>query len=285
MNGNGKHQRHGAAVLLVAVALAAVAGSRAGEAPAAAESADTAVVEATTNDRLLSSGRTFPVEPNLSTTSSPIEVLGSEQVATISPSTTSAPATAPSTTTTSTTVPPTAPPTTLPPTTLPPATLPPTTLPATTSAPAPATPQERGAQALGRISYDWNGRLPGWSITFAPGRSGVFGYTYVGEQRIEIFVRDSMSDALLAHVIAHELGHAVDVTLNNGDDRATWAAARGIEGVQWWPGDGVTDFATGAGDFAEAFAVWQVGAANYRSTAAGVPTAEQLSLLAGLASS
>ncbi len=111
----------------------------------------------------------------------------------------------------------------------------------------------------------------------------MFGYTYVDEQRIEIFVRDDMSDALLAHVIAHELGHAVDVTLNTGEDRSSWATARGIEAVQWWPGSGVTDFSTGAGDFAESFAAWQVGTANYRSAVASAPSAEQLALLASLA--
>ncbi len=92
-----------------------------------------------------------------------------------------------------------------------------------------------------------------------------------------------MSDDLLAHVVAHELGHAVDVSLNTGDDRNTWATARGIAGVQWWPGDGVTDFSTGAGDFAEAFAVWQIGPANHRSRAAGLPSPDQLALIAGLA--
>ncbi len=146
-----------------------------------------------------------------------------------------------------------------------------------------ATPEARGAAALAKVSYDWIDRLPGWTITFGAGRSGVFGYTYVDEQRIEIFVRDDMSEGLLAHVVAHELGHAVDLSLNGGDDRDAWASARGIGGVQWWPGSGVTDFATGAGDFAEAFAVWQVGPSNYRGRAAGAPTQDQLAIIAALA--
>ncbi len=215
-----------------------------------------------------------------------IQVLGTEQAHGLPPSTGSTttfvpttvfPIASPPTTIRSGTVPSsTVPPRTVPSSTAPPTTVPPTTAPATT-------PEARGRQALSRIRYDWVARLPDWSITFAPGRSGVMGYTYVDEKRIEVFVRDEMSDALLAHVVAHELGHAVDVSFNGGDDRAAWAAARGIETVQWWPGSGVTDFSTGAGDFAEAFAVWQVGAANFRSRAAGVPTPDQLALVASLA--
>ncbi len=221
----------------------------------------------------------FPLDsPPSDTTRTGVAVLGIEQGrGDIEAVTTTTAEPAPSLTS-----PPTTPPTTT--TTAPPPATTSTSLPTTTTTtPASVTPEDRGLRALDRISYDWANRLPGWTVTFSPGRNGVFGYTYVSEQRIEIFVRDSMSDALLAHVVAHELGHAVDVTLNSGDDRAAWADARSIGTVQWWPGDGVTDFSTGAGDFAESFAVWQVGGGNYRGRAAGLPSAEQLSLLSTLA--
>jgi hypothetical protein len=166
---------------------------------------------------------------------------------------------------------------------------PPTLYPTSTTAARPTTvaprtePERRGVGALNRISYDWETELPGWTIVFRPGRSSFYGLTLVDEQRIEIYVRTSQSDALLAHVIAHEMGHAVDVTQNSGEDRRRWQEARGISSAPWWPGSGAADFSTGAGDFAESFASWQVGTENFRSTLAGTPTERQLALMAELA--
>ncbi len=106
----------------------------------------------------------------------------------------------------------------------------------------------------------------------------------VEQKRIEVYVRVEQSDRLLAHVIAHEIGHAVDVTLNDGPERRLWQDARNIASSPWWPGDGATDFRTGAGDFAESFAAWQVGTEDFRSELGGPPNAEQLNLLIALSS-
>ncbi len=125
--------------------------------------------------------------------------------------------------------------------------------------------------------------LPEWTIKFSPGRSGILGYTYTDRKEIEVFVRDNISDALLAHVIAHELGHAVDLTLNSGDDRRSWQDARGIASTAWWPSSGATDFSVGAGDFAESFAAWQVGATYYRSNLGSPPNPDQIQLMSQLA--
>ncbi len=142
--------------------------------------------------------------------------------------------------------------------------------------------EQRGQLGLATIDYDWRSNLPGWTITFSSGRDGMLGLTYVESKTIEIFVRNGQSNTLLAHVIAHEMGHAVDVTLNNSDDRRRWQEAREIESASWWPGDGTTDFSTGAGDFAESFAAWQVGPSNFRSKLDGAPDAKQLGLMAEL---
>ncbi len=147
----------------------------------------------------------------------------------------------------------------------------PTTTAAVPTTPPPPTRRQRGVQSLSSFSYDWENGLPGWEISFHSGRERVLGYTFVQEKRIEIYVRDQMSDSLLAHVIAHEIGHAIDVTQNSGDDRRRWQKLRGIEGKPWWPGNGATDFATGAGDFAESFAAWQVGTASFRSSLGAPP--------------
>lgn len=187
------------------------------------------------------------------------------------------------------------PPTAVPPTAVPPAVVPPTfTQVAPTRTPAPtnipsaqrvaeplveaAAPQEaapvapaesqagastsnyirRGEAALARIPYSLSSI--GFSISFHPGRGGVKGLTYHDRNHIDVFIADSMSDGELLNVIAHEIGHAVDLMLTSYDDRAAWYAARGIHpATPWWPVGIVPDFATPAGDFAECFAYWAVG--------------------------
>ncbi len=145
----------------------------------------------------------------------------------------------------------------------------------------PADVEPRGEAALASIPYPWRELLPGWEIRFHSGLDGAYGYTLTDERVIEIYVRDDQSDQLLAHVIAHELGHAVDVTHNDAEDRHRWQAARDFD-APWWPDSRASDFATGAGDFAESFAAWQVGSESFRSQLGQPPSAEQLELLAEL---
>ncbi len=157
--------------------------------------------------------------------------------------------------------------------------------PGADAASAHSAAEQQGAAALQRISYDWQTRLPGWTIEFSQQSSGPYGMTFTRDKRIEVYVHPEQDSEHLAHVIAHELGHAVDVTLNNGDDRRVWQQARGIEDSDWWPDSGARDFSTGAGDFAESFAAWQLGSNIFRSTLAEEPDTAQLSLMATLAHS
>ncbi len=137
---------------------------------------------------------------------------------------------------------------------------------------------------MGRLFYDWRGQLPGWTVTFLPGRSGLLGGTYPAQKAIEIYVRDDASVGFVAHVLAHEMGHAVDVSLNTTEDRNAWLDARGFSlNTGWFVGDGQTDFSSGAGDFAESFAAWQLGPSDFRSTLSGPPNGAQLETIAALA--
>lgn len=139
------------------------------------------------------------------------------------------------------------------------------------------------ARALGLISFDWRNGLPGWELRFLDGRSGYRGLTYPEASVIEVFVRPGDTAEGLAHVVAHELGHAVDVSRLSDADRAEWAAARGYGSqAPWWVASGGSDFASGAGDFAESFAFWQAAGGQWFGDLAGPPNPAQVGLLARL---
>ncbi len=188
--------------------------------------------------------------------------------------------TAPETTAAPTTATPTtAAPETVASTTVAPTTAAPTTAAPTTVVPTTVSSLSLGEQALERVSYDWRAAFPNWEVQFLGPRNGIRALTYPAEKRIEIFVRSSDTAATLHRVFAHELGHVIDVELNSEADRDRWLAQRGLSGsTRWWPNAESPDFATGAGDFAEAFAVWETGVTT-RSTLAGQPTRADLDLL------
>ncbi len=143
--------------------------------------------------------------------------------------------------------------------------------------------KELAVEATSRITYEWQENLPDWTIQFVPGEGKVAGYTWSSDRHIEVFVRPGDTAESLARVLAHELGHAVDVTLNTGDERRAWLAQRNATSDVWWPTAGQADFSSGAGDFAEAFAYWQLRETDVRSQVAGTPSRADLALLVQLA--
>ena len=136
-----------------------------------------------------------------------------------------------------------------------------------------------GQLALDRMSFDWRITFPAWRVEFLGPREGLRALTYPSEKKIEIFVRVDDTAETLHRVFAHELGHVFDVELNDDADRARWVAQRDLPAsAPWWPSAAAPDFATGAGDFAEAFAVWETGVMT-RSSIGDQPTSDDLALL------
>ena len=98
-----------------------------------------------------------------------------------------------------------------------------------------------------------------------------------------MYVGEGETAQSLAGILAHELGHAIDVTHFNDADRGAWLEARDQSGAQWWPDAYASDFETGAGDWAEAFAYWALRDPN-SSRLAGTPNARQLDVVEKLLS-
>jgi hypothetical protein len=169
-----------------------------------------------------------------------------------------------------------------------------TTRPQTSEAPTPVpaaaslstdtgtgTPRERGEAALRRLSYPY--QQLGYTIEFLPGMPGYFGRGFHEQHRIEIYVRNSQSDAELAHVVAHEIGHAVDWVYHTPARDRQWLQLRGVDtSTEWAPCPFCTDFGAPSGDFAESFALWQLGQTSFAGTLAPRPTAAQLQELSKL---
>ncbi|MGH1504316.1 MAG: hypothetical protein ACRBI6_12220 [Acidimicrobiales bacterium] len=128
--------------------------------------------------------------------------------------------------------------------------------------------------------YPWETHLPEWTIEFVAGEDRIAGYTWSREHRIEVFVRSDSTAERLERVLAHEIGHAIDVSLNDTGERERWQEARGIENEPWWPDSGAADFETGAGDFAESFAYLLIGDADdFKARLTAPPGEAELALL------
>ena len=193
--------------------------------------------------------------------------------------------TAPSTTVapTTTVAPPAAVVTTVPPAAAaPPTTAPPA--PAVTAAPvvtAAPTIEQRGAAALALVPFPVE--RTGYRMVFEGHRDGYLGLTSTVQKTITIYIRSSQSTRDIAKVIAHEVGHAVDVEFTTETERSLYRQIRGIDSRSWYPScSGCTDYDSPAGDFAETFAVAMVGDLNFLSRVAPAPTAAQLGALASI---
>jgi hypothetical protein len=127
-----------------------------------------------------------------------------------------------------------------------------------------------GQRALELVSYRW--RSLGYRLVFMPGRPGVRAVSDTAHRVITVYVRTTDAPQRIAHDIAHELGHAYDARLLRPRDRRAYLALRGRPHAAWWPTAAGSDYATGAGDFAEVFALCHSPSAEFRSALAPRPS-------------
>jgi hypothetical protein len=112
----------------------------------------------------------------------------------------------------------------------------------------------------------------GYSIVFAPARPDLRGQVDPALRRITVFLNPADASHRVAHDIAHELGHAFDSRYLDDTLRHGWLEARGKPDAAWWPGRQMSDYNTGAGDYAEVFALCHAPSPEFRSRLAARPT-------------
>ena len=136
----------------------------------------------------------------------------------------------------------------------------------------------RNEAALALIDFPWQ-QLK-YNIVFVAPRQGFRAMTIARDHKIEIYARPADDSQLLAYDIAHELGHAIDLTQNTDDTRRKWMVSRGIDPATPWFGcNRCSDYNTPAGDFAETFAFLLLGPGHFAGRIAPPPAAEQIEIL------
>ena len=140
------------------------------------------------------------------------------------------------------------------------------------------TAASRDDAALALIHFPW--QQLHYDIVFEAPRPGLRAMIFPGTHRIEIYARPSDDSRKVAYDIAHELGHAIDMTFSTAATRRTWMTLRGIDPQTPWFGcNRCSDFNTPAGDFAETFAFLLLGSGSFAGRIAPPPRVEQVPAL------
>lgn len=127
------------------------------------------------------------------------------------------------------------------------------------------------------VGRDLTSLVPGWTIEIHGDIANYRGLTNRAERTIAVYVDHDATVGSVAEVLAHEIGHAIDLDRLDTEARLQWVEMRGMPTV-WWAGNGLSDFAVGAGDFAEGVAAHLVGSPSH--SVYGDFSAEQLAFVA-----
>jgi hypothetical protein len=111
----------------------------------------------------------------------------------------------------------------------------------------------------------------GYRLHVAGPVAGVRGRTDTAARTITLFVSPTDAPHRVAHDLGHEIGHAFDATRLSAADRAAYLRARGAPSAPWWPGARASDYRSGAGDFAEVYALCHAASPDFRSRLAARP--------------
>lgn len=133
-----------------------------------------------------------------------------------------------------------------------------------------------GARAEATIPVDFRSLLPEWEFEYAGDSDQWHGVTNSVTKTITVYVEPDATIERIAEVLMHEVGHAIDIEFLDDAARHEWVELRGMPST-WWTGDGLSDFAVGAGDFAEAVAAHAVGSPS--QSVYGEFTADQLAFV------
>lgn len=143
--------------------------------------------------------------------------------------------------------------------------------------------QNLATKAQEILGWNWQSELPGWHIVYGHSVFNTLSDAN-GERRvIRVWVRENQTPIKTAAVIAHELGHAFDWDRLGNERRAEWMAIRHMpRSTKWYPPCFCTDYAFGAGDFAEAVAWTLIGPeARWKSKLGKPPTEAQQAIIRG----
>ena len=125
-----------------------------------------------------------------------------------------------------------------------------------------ASPQARVEAALDSLHFPWR-NLHYRYIAEPPRSDDLLALTFTGTaRRTEVYVQSCAqeSDELLRHVLAHEVGHAIDSAWGSTKERRAWLKARGLAAsTPWYACNECPVWRTGEGDFVEVFSLWQTG--------------------------
>jgi hypothetical protein len=112
----------------------------------------------------------------------------------------------------------------------------------------------------------------GYKLVLAPRRDPLLrALTDTTAHTITLYLAQGDAPHRTAHDLAHEIGHAWDAARMTPAARHAYLARRGVPNAPWWPRNRRSDYAVGAGDFAEVFALCHAASPEFRSRLAPQP--------------